>query len=46
MIDARRNFVGACRVWYPVIRDLHRFFIAIARVIVNDDGKVCTAPDP
>ena len=44
MIDPRRNFVGACRVWYPVIRDLRRFFIA--RVIVNDDGKGGTAPDP
>ena len=45
VFDARRA-VTACRVWYPAIRDLHRFFIAIARVIVNDDGKGGTAPDP
>ena len=46
VMDARREFAGACRIWYPVIRDLHRFFIAIARVLVNDDGKGGTAPDP
>ena len=33
-------------LWYPVTRALHRFFIAIARVIANDDGKGGTAPDP
>ena len=32
--------------WYPVIADLHRFMIAIARVSVNHDGKGGTAPDP
>ena len=32
--------------WYPVVRHLHRFFIAIARVVVNlDDGRG-SAPDP
>ena len=36
VLDARREFSRACRIWYPIIRDLHRFFIAIARVIVND----------
>ena len=30
VIDARRNLSNSCRSWYPVIRDLHRFFIAIA----------------
>ena len=39
VLDARREHAGACRIWYPITRDLHRFFIAIARVIVNDDGK-------
>ena len=29
-----------------LLGNLHRFFIAIARVIVNDDGKGGTAPDP
>ena len=31
--------------WYPVVADLHRFMIAIARVSVNHDGKGGTAPD-
>ena len=31
--------LGVCRRWYPTIVDLHRFFIAISRVVV-------TAPDP
>ena len=45
-MDARRELAGACRIWYPVFRELHRFFIAIARVLVNDDRKGGTAPDP
>ena len=46
VIDARRNLVGVCNRWYPVVRHLHRFFIAIARAVVNlDDGRG-TAPDP
>ena len=28
VIDARRNLSGVCGRWYPVIIDLHRFFIA------------------
>ena len=32
--------------WYPIMADLHRFMIAIARVSVNHDGKGGTAPDP
>ena len=46
MIDARRNCSAACRVWYPVMRGLHRFFIAKAGSIVNEDGKGGIAPDP
>ena len=26
VIDARRNLVGVCNRWYPVVRLLHRFF--------------------
>ena len=26
VIDARRNLVGVCSRWYPVVRHLHRFF--------------------
>ena len=46
VIDARRNLSGVCGRWYPVILDLHRFFIAISRAVVNHDGKDGTAPDP
>ena len=44
VIDARRNLSGVCGRWYPAI--LHRFFIAISRVVVNHDGRDGTAPDP
>ena len=46
VIDARRNLSGACGRWYPVILDLHRFFIAISRAVVNHDGHDGTALDP
>ena len=46
VIDARRNLSGVCGRWYPVLLDLHRFFIAISRAVVNHDGFGGTAPDP
>ena len=46
VIDARRNLSGVCNRWYPVILDLHRFFIAVSRAVVNHDGDPGTAPDP
>ena len=46
LIDARRRLLQARSYWYPVIVDLHRFMIAIARVSVNHGGKGCTAPHP
>ena len=46
VIDARRNLSGVCNRWYPVLLDFHRFFIAIARAVVNHDGGIGTAPDP
>ena len=46
LIDARRRLLGARSHWYPVMTDLHRFMIAVARVSVNHDGKGGTAPDP
>ena len=46
VVDARRNLSGVCGRWYPVILDLHRFFIAISRAVVNHDGRNGTAPDP
>ena len=38
VIDVRRRFLSACSSWYPVVLDLHRFFVAIARAAVNEDG--------
>ena len=46
VIDARRNLSGVCGRWYPVILDLHRFFIAISRAVVNHDDLGSTAPNP
>ena len=46
VIDARRNLFGVCGRWYPVILDLHRFFIAISRAVVNHHGQDGIAPDP
>ena len=46
VIDARRNLSGVCGRWYPLILDLHRFFIAIARAVVNHDDLGGTAPNP
>ena len=39
IIDARRNYSGVCARWRLVVRGLHRFFIAIARAVVNHDGE-------
>ena len=46
VIDARRNLSGVCNRWYPIILDLHRFFIAISRAVVNHDDLGGTAPHP
>ena len=46
VIDARRNLSGVCNHWYPLLLDLHRFFIAISRAVVNHDGGIGTALDP
>ena len=46
VIDARRNLSAVCGRLYPVLLDLHRFFIAISRAVVNHDGRNDTAPDP
>ena len=46
VIDARRNLSGVCSRRYPVILDLHRFFIAISRAVVNHDGRDGTAHGP
>ena len=46
VIDARRNLSGVCNRWYPILLDLHRFFIAVSRAVVNHDDGPGTAPDP
>ena len=46
LINARRKLLQARSYWYPIMTDLHRFMIAIARVSVNHDGKGGTAPEP
>ena len=46
LIDARRRLLQARSHWFPIMLDLHRFMIAVARVSVNRDGKAGTAPDP
>ena len=46
VIDARRNLVEVCSRWYPVVSHLHRFFVAIARAVVNHDDGGGTAPNP
>ena len=46
VIDARRSLSGVCNRWYPVVLDLHRFFIAVSTAVVNHDGGIGTAPDP
>ena len=46
LVDARRRLLQARCHWYPIMSDLHRFMIAVARVSVNHDGKGGAAPDP
>ena len=46
LIDARRRLLLARSHWYPIMLDVHRFMLAVARVSVNHDGKGGTAPDP
>ena len=43
--DVRKGISDACQRWYPVMRSLHRFFFAIARAVVNEDGRGGLAPD-
>ena len=46
LMDARHILVKVRNHWYPVMLQLHRFMIAVARVTVNHDGRGGTAPDP
>ena len=46
LMNARRRLLKVRNHWYPIMLQLHRFMIAVARVIVNHDGRGGTAPDP
>ena len=46
LIDARRRLLKVRGCSYPIMLELHRFMIAIARVSINHDGRGGTAPDP
>ena len=46
LIDAKRWLLKARSYWYPIMPDLHRFMISVARVTLNHDGRGGTAPDP
>ena len=43
---ARRMVTRSCARWYPIVREPHRFFIAIARSVLNDDGMSGTTLHP
>ena len=33
--DARRLYNAACARWYPIVKELQHFFVAIARTVVD-----------
>ena len=39
IMDARRQIQNAASFGYPIVCELHWFFIAVARTVVNSDGK-------
>ena len=39
VMDGRMAFSQACHVWFPIVNDLHRFFIAVARAVDNGNEK-------
>ena len=46
LLDARSSLLEVRTHWDPIVLQLHRFVIAVARVAVNHDGKWGSAPDP
>ena len=44
--NARRLFNAACARWYPIVKELQHFFIAIARTVVNLDDSWGTSLHP
>ena len=39
LIDAMRRLLNVRDYWYPIMLDLHRFVVAIARATLNHDGR-------
>ena len=37
-ISVRRRIQNASNFWYPIVCEQQRFFIAVAGLVVNDDG--------
>ena len=40
VVDVRRRFVSACYSWCPVVLELHRFFVVVARAAVMRMGTL------
>ena len=38
-MDVWRALLNALDLWYPIMQQLHRFMIAVSRVVVNHDGR-------
>ena len=45
-MDVRRALLNARDYWYPILLQLHRFMVAVSRVVVNRVGRGGSAPDP
>ena len=43
---ARSVVARSCARWCPIVRELHHFFIAIARSVLNNDGESGTSLHP
>ena len=37
VLDARRAFFQACHLWYPIVLELHRYFIVVARTVADHE---------
>ena len=46
VIDSRRHLAGSCDLWYLAVSSLHRLFVAIATMAVNEDESGGTAINP
>ena len=42
LINARRRIQNASNFWYPIVCELCGLFIAVARIVVNNDSSLLT----